>query len=150
MLLLESVFLADFFFNLLQGFQEELLDFTSLVQNDLGKSTHISQLFVLNAKVFTSINDLLTLLLDNGLVLVPDHFFLFLEVTHDLSQRFLQNLNLVLVRLDLVCLIASALLVLLLSPSIDSDVTFDFAVCFLLLLDFFLVFLELVALRDSL
>lgn len=83
-------------------------------------------------------------------MLVSDHFFLFLKVAYYLGQRLLQNLNLVLVRLDLVRLIASALLVLLFSPSIDSNITFDFAIGFLLLLNLFLVLLKLVALRDSL
>ena len=83
-------------------------------------------------------------------MLVADHFFLLLEVTHYLCQRLLQNLDLVLVSLDLVGLVVCALLVLLFCAGIDGDVTLDFSVHFFLLLDFFLMFLKLGPLGDSL
>jgi len=83
-------------------------------------------------------------------VLVADHFLFFLEVSDNLGEGLLQNLNLVLVRLDLRRLHLRPLLVLLLSPRVYRDVSFDFLVSFFLRLDLLFMFLQFVALRDRL
>ena len=150
LLLLQSVLLTNLLLDLLEGFEEELLDLRSLIQDDLRQSSNIAQLLVLDSKVLPGINDLLTLLFDHRLVLVSDHLFLLLKVCDDLRQTLLEDLDLVLVRLYLVSLHRGALLVLLFSACIDSNISFDLPILVFLPLNLLLVLLQLVALTDSL
>lgn len=83
-------------------------------------------------------------------MLIPDHLLLFLEVSNDLRQRLLEDLNLILVCLDLSTLHLGSLLVLLFGAGINSDIALDFTVCLFLTLDLLLMLLKFVPLRDSL
>ena len=65
-------------------------------------------------------------------MLVSHHFFLLFEVSDNLCQAFLKDLDLILVRLNFVDLHLSSLLVLLLSARIDRNVTLDLPVGLLL------------------
>ena len=121
-----------------------------MVEDHLGEGAHVSQFFVLHAQVFPRVYNFLPLVLDDGLVLVPDHLLFFLKVSHDLCQTLLEDLNFVFVGLDFVALHGRPLGVLLLSPQVDGDVPLNLPVVVLLLLDFLLVLLELVPLRDGL
>lgn len=121
-----------------------------MIKHDLGEGTYIAQVFVFDAEVLPSIDDLLTLLLNDRLVLIPDHLLLFLEVSNDLRQRLLEDLNLILVCFDLSTLHLGSLLVLLFGAGINSDVALDFTVCLFLTLDLLLMLLKFVPLRDSL
>ena len=100
LLLLNSVLLSNLFLDLLKCLQEELLYLASLIQDNLRKCPDIPQLLVLHPQVLSCIQDVFSLLLDNGLVLVPDQFLLLLEVGHDLGQTFFEDLDLVLVLVD--------------------------------------------------
>lgn len=102
--LLKGVLLADFFFNLFKCLQEELLYFTALIQYNLRQGTHLAQVFILDPQILTCVDYFLTLLFDDRLVLISDHFLLFFKVSDDLSQRLLKNLDLVFVGLNLVSL----------------------------------------------
>ena len=146
--LLDRILLPDLFFDLFQGLKEELFDFTALVEHHLGKCPHISQLFVLDTQVLTCIDNGLSLLLNDALVLVAHHFFLLFEVADDLGKRLLKYLDFVLVRLNLLCLLGGSLLVLLLSAGVDRDVPLDLLVRFFVLFNLFLLLVELVTLRD--
>ena len=150
LLFLNDVLLSDLLLDLFQCLQEELLDLTPLIKHNLGKGPHIPQFFVFNSQVLSGVDNGLTLLLNNALVLVPDHFFLLLEVTDDLSQAFFQNLDFVLVGLDFLSLLVSSLLVLLLSSCIDGDIALDLFISLLMRLDLFLLLVQFVTLRDCL
>ena len=148
MFLLEDILLADFFFDLLKGFKEELLDFTPLVENNLGERPDISQLLILNSEVFAGIYDLFSLVLNDGLVLVPHHLLLFLEVGDGLRQTLLQDLNFVLACLDPVRLQVGSFRVLVLRALVDRDLTLNPPVFVLLFLNLSLLLLKLVTLCD--
>lgn len=83
-------------------------------------------------------------------MLVPDHFFLFLEVGNCLGQTLLENLNLVLASFDLVSLHGVPLSVLFFSALVDRDFSLNSLVFMKLVLDFSLLLLEFVALGDCL
>ena len=83
-------------------------------------------------------------------MLVAHHLLLLLKVGHNLRQRLLQDLNLVLVRLNFTSLHLCALLVLLFRAGVDSDISLDLLISLLLILYLLLVLLQFVALRDSL
>ena len=83
-------------------------------------------------------------------MLVAYHFFLFLEITDDLGQGFLQNLNLVLVGLDLSGLLLCSHLILLFGTLVDGDVTLYFLVSFLVRFNLLLLLIQFVPLRDRL
>jgi hypothetical protein len=121
-------FLSDFLFDLLKRFKEKLFDLTALVKDHLGKGSHISELFVLNSEVFTSVDDLFTLLFDDCLVLVPDHFFLPLEIIHDLVQTFGKYLDLAFVGFMLLPDLLLTHFVLVFSACIDVQVAFEILV----------------------
>ena len=127
-----------------------MLYFAALIQNNLRKCANVSQLFVLNAKILSGVDDLFSLLLNDGLVLIAHHFFLLLKVGDDLSKRLFQDLDLVFVRLNLTGLHLGALLVLLFSACIDSNVSLDLLVNLLLSLNLLLVLFQFVTLRDCL
>ena len=88
MLLLNDVLLSDLLLDLFECLQEELFDLTPLIKDDLGESSHIPQFFVFDTEVLSGVDNGLALLLNDALMLVPDHLFLLLEVTDDLSQAF--------------------------------------------------------------
>ena len=146
MLLLNDVLLSDLLFDLLECLQEELFDLTPLIKHNLGKSSHIPQFFVFDSQVLSGVDNGLTLLLNDALMLVSDHFFFLFEVTDDLSQTLFQNLDFVLVSLDFLSLLVSSLLVLLLSSCIDGDIALDLFVSLLVRLDLFLLLVQFVAL----
>ena len=83
-------------------------------------------------------------------MLVADCLLFLLKIGDNLSETLFQNLDLVLVRLDLVCLHGGALLVLLLCPRIDGYIALDLPIGLLLPRDLLLVLLQLVALTDRL
>ena len=128
MFLLDRILLPDLFFDLFQSFKEELFDLAALVEHHLGESPHIPQLLVLDAQVLTCVDNCLSLLLDDALVLVPHHLFLLFKVADDLGQRLLEDLDFVFVRLDFLGLLGGPLLVLLLSAGVDGDVPLDLLV----------------------
>lgn len=150
MLLLKCILFADFLLDLFESFEEELFDFAALVDDNLRQGSHISQLLVFNAQVFAGVDYTFSLLFNDRLVLVADHFLFFLKVSDYLSQTLLQNLDLVLVCFDLIALKICPLLVLLLCSLIDRNVPLDFSILLFLLLNFALVFFQFVPLGDSL
>ena len=83
-------------------------------------------------------------------MLVSDHFLFFLEISYDLGQALLEDLDLVLVSLDLVRLHIGALLVLLFSTCIDRNVSFDLAIRLFLATNFFLMLFKFVPLANCL
>jgi len=85
-LLFNLSFLANFFLNLLECLKEELLNLRSLIQNDLSKSLNLLELSVFAPEDFSCIEDLLTLLFNDGLVLEANHFLLLFEITNDLLE----------------------------------------------------------------
>ena len=89
LLLLQSVLLANLLLDLLEGFKEELLHFRSLIQDDLREGTDVAQLLILNSQILSRIDDLFSLILDDGLVLVADHLLFFFEIGDDLRQTLL-------------------------------------------------------------
>ena len=114
------------------------------------EGTHVAQLLILHSQVLPRVDDLFTLLLDDGLVLVPDHLFLFFEISDNLRQTLLKNLNLVLVGLDPISLHGGSLCVLLLGTLVDRNISLDFTIRLPLATDLFLMLFELVTLADCL
>ena len=74
-------------------------------------------------------------------MLVADRLLFLLKIGDNLSETLFQNLDLVLVRLDLVCLHGGALLVLLLGPRIDGYIALDLTIGLLLPRNLLLVLL---------
>ena len=127
-----------------------MFDFTALVDDNLRERSNISELFVFDPQIFTSVDYFFALLLNDGLVLVADHFFLFLEICHDLGETLLQNLNFVLVCLNFVSLKCGALLILLFCTLVDGNISLDLSILLFLHFNFAFVFLKLISLRDCL
>ena len=150
LLLLQGVLLPDFVLDLFEGFKEELLDFAPLVEHHLCQRPHIPQLLVLDPQVLPCVDDVLSLLLDDRLMLIPDQLLLLLEVRDDLGQTLLQDLYLLLVGIDLPCLHLSPLCILLLGALLDGEVSLEVLVDVLLLVDCSLVIVDLVTLRNGL
>ena len=114
------------------------------------EGTHVAQLLILHSQVLPRVDDLFTLLLDDGLVLVPDHLLLFFEISDNLRQTLLKNLNFVLVGLDPIGLHGGSLCVLLLSTLVDRNISLDFTIRLPLATDLFLMLFELITLADRL
>ena len=57
--------LPNLLLDLFKGLQEELLDFTSLVDDDLTESSDIAEFTVFNTEVFLGISDVFLLFLDD-------------------------------------------------------------------------------------
>jgi len=74
----------NFFFDLLESFQKELLNLASLSDDDLTKSSYISEFSIFNTKIFLVIYDVFSLILDYLIMLVFHKFFFFLEVLDNL------------------------------------------------------------------
>ena len=78
--------LADLLLDLLEGLQEELLDFRTLVEHYLGQSADILELPVLVPQVFLQVYNIFLLLLDNLLMLELQQLLFFLEVVNNLLE----------------------------------------------------------------
>lgn len=96
------------------------------------------------------VEDLLSLLFDDGFVLVADHLFFLLEIGHYLLEGLLQDSNLVFVLVDLLVLKFLAFDVFLLGALVDVDVSFEALVGLAQLPDLFFVVFDAVSLADSL
>ena len=81
---LVSDLFPNFFFDLLESFQEELLNLASLSDNDLTKSSYISEFSIFHTKIFLMICDVFSLLFDYLIMLIFPKFFFFLEVLDNL------------------------------------------------------------------
>jgi hypothetical protein len=57
--------LPNLLLDLFKGLQEELFDFTSLVDDNLTESSDIAEFTVFNTEVFLGISDVFLLLLDD-------------------------------------------------------------------------------------
>ena len=99
--LFKSIFLPNFFFDLLKGLQEELFNFATLIKNYFTNGAHISKFGVLNPQVFSRINDFISLLLDDSFVLISHQLFFFFEVAYDLLETAFKNLDFFLIILNL-------------------------------------------------
>ncbi len=128
-LLLLTYLLANFFLNLLKGFQEELFNLASLVENNLGKRAHISELFVFDSKVFAGVDDVLALFLNNSFVLISNKLLLLLEVIHDLVETLSQNLDFALVCDVFLFHERFTCFVFLLGALVDVEVPFKIFMC---------------------
>lgn len=122
-LLLMLDLLSNFFLDLLQGLQEELLDLASLVDDDLTESSNIAEFTVFNTQVFFGVDDVFLLLLDDRVVLVTNQFLFLFEVGYDLLETAFKDLNLALVDLDFLSLALGSSLVLVLCSRIESHVS---------------------------
>jgi hypothetical protein len=122
-LLLMLDLLSNFFLDLLQGLQEELLDLASLVDDDLTESSNIAEFTVFNTQVFFGVYDVFLLLLDDRVMLVTNQLLFLFEVGYDLLETAFKDLNLALVDLDFLSLALGSSLVLVLCSRIESHVS---------------------------
>lgn len=106
-----------------ESFQEELLHFASLSDNDLTQSSDISKFSVLNTKILLMIYDVFSLFLDDLIMLVLYKIFFLFEVLDNLLKRFFQDGNFTLVNLNLFTLAILSVLILILSTLVKSDIT---------------------------
>ena len=107
-LLLNLGFLPDFLFDLFKRFQEKLLHLWPLVQNNLSQSFNLLEFRVLASQHFTSVQDVLALLLDNWFVLETNHFFLFFKIANNLLEGLFEDWNLLLVGWNFLVLLVLA------------------------------------------
>lgn len=88
------------------------------------------------------------MLINDRLMLAPNHIFLFLKIAHYLLQRLLKNPDLSFVVIDLLSLMILPPLVLLLGPLIDIDVSLQIHIDVSQLLDILLVEVNVAPLCD--
>ena len=94
LLTLSTDLLADLFFDLFECLEEKLLHIAALIQDHLTERLDFSQLRVFRAHYLSKVNNLLLLITDDLLVLIPYQLLLLLKVLNDLPKRLLKNLNL--------------------------------------------------------
>lgn len=82
------------FLDLLHGFQEELLNVRTLVENHLTDRFQVATLLVLLSDRLTEILKLFMLLTDNLLILKLKKLAFFFEISYDLTETFLKKLDL--------------------------------------------------------
>jgi hypothetical protein len=148
--LLKRVLLADLLFDLFESLEKELLNFTPLVEDNLGKGAYISKFFVFHAKILPRIDNLFPLVLNYRLVLISNHLLFFFKVRNDLSETLFENLNFVLIGFDFVGLHGLTLGVLLFSTLVDCYISLDLPIFLFLQLNYLLSLFKLVSLRDRL
>lgn len=123
MLSLNSYLLSDFFLNLFQGLEEELLYFRPLVEHNLRQSPYILELAILLPQILLQIEDVLLLLFDDLLMLELQELLLLLEIYNDLLERFLEDHDLLFEAFDLSLLLEASRFILLLGSLLDDDVS---------------------------
>ena len=143
-------FLPDFFLDLLEGLQKELLNLRPLIEHDLRQSSYIFKLFGFHSEILSQSGDVFSLLFDNLLMLEFQKFLFFFEIIDDLLKRVLQDFDLILQNFDFLLLLKTSIFVLISGLLLDQNIPlliFRFRVKFCL---FSLVVIKSIPLRHSL
>lgn len=119
MLSLDSDLLSDFFLDLLESFQKELLDLRSLIEHDLSKGSDVLELPRFVLEIFSETGNILSLLLDDLFVLEFEQFLLLFKIVDDLLETLFEDQNLFFEDLDLFLLQHSSGFILILGFCLD-------------------------------
>ena len=82
----DSDLLPDLLLNLLKCLQKELLNLTSLIEDDLSQGPDILELLVLDSQSLSASDDVFLLIVDDLIMLELQQLFLFLKVAYNVLE----------------------------------------------------------------